>query len=74
MDGVLIDSEPLHKRAKEIAFAEFGIVLPESVYAQRLLVRIRRQPIVKNSVARPQRRRSPGGCAPRTTEPDSADT
>lgn len=32
MDGVLIDSEPLHKRAKEIAFAEFGIVLPESVY------------------------------------------
>src|SRR5580765_950539 len=32
MDGVLIDSEPLHKRAKELAFAEFGIVLPESVY------------------------------------------
>jgi beta-phosphoglucomutase len=32
MDGVLIDSEPLHKRAKEIAFGEFGIVLPESVY------------------------------------------
>lgn len=32
MDGVLIDSEPLHKRAKEVAFAEFGIVLPESVY------------------------------------------
>jgi HAD superfamily hydrolase (TIGR01509 family) len=32
MDGVLIDSEPLHKRAKERAFEEFGIVLPESVY------------------------------------------
>ena len=32
MDGVLIDSEPLHKRAKEIAFGEVGIVLPESVY------------------------------------------
>lgn len=32
MDGVLIDSEPLHKRAKELAFAEMGIVLPESVY------------------------------------------
>ena len=32
MDGVLIDSEPLHKRAKELAFGEFGIVLPESVY------------------------------------------
>jgi HAD superfamily hydrolase (TIGR01509 family) len=32
MDGVLIDSEPLHKRAKELAFAEIGIVLPDSVY------------------------------------------
>ena len=32
MDGVLIDSEPLHKRAKELDFAEMGIVLPESVY------------------------------------------
>jgi beta-phosphoglucomutase len=32
MDGVLIDSEPLHKRAKELAFGEAGIVLPESVY------------------------------------------
>jgi HAD superfamily hydrolase (TIGR01509 family) len=32
MDGVLIDSEPLHKRAKELAFSEFGIVLPEAVY------------------------------------------
>ena len=32
MDGVLIDSEPLHKRAKELAFREFGIELPESVY------------------------------------------
>src|SRR5438270_8363855 len=32
MDGVLVDSEPLHKRAKEFAFQEIGIVLPESVY------------------------------------------
>jgi HAD superfamily hydrolase (TIGR01509 family) len=32
MDGVLIDSEPLHKRAKELAFAEVGIVLADSVY------------------------------------------
>lgn len=32
MDGVLVDSEPLHKRAKELAFAEVGIFLPESVY------------------------------------------
>jgi len=34
MDGVLIDSEPLHKRAKELAFGEAGIILPESVYDQ----------------------------------------
>ena len=32
MDGVLVDSEPLHKRAKELAFAEIGIVLSDSVY------------------------------------------
>src|SRR5215469_10887818 len=32
MDGVLVDSEPLHKRAKELAFAEVGLILPESVY------------------------------------------
>ena len=32
MDGVLVDSEPLHKRAKELAFGQLGIVLPESVY------------------------------------------
>jgi HAD superfamily hydrolase (TIGR01509 family) len=32
MDGVLVDSEPLHKRSKELAFAEIGIVLPDSVY------------------------------------------
>lgn len=32
MDGVLIDSEPLHKRAKERAFKEHGIFLEESVY------------------------------------------
>jgi HAD superfamily hydrolase (TIGR01509 family) len=34
MDGVLIDSEPVHKLAKERAFARFGITLPESVYEQ----------------------------------------
>ena len=28
MDGVLIDSEPAHKLAKERAFARFGITLP----------------------------------------------
>lgn len=32
MDGVLVDSEPLHKRAKELAFGEAGIILPESIY------------------------------------------
>jgi beta-phosphoglucomutase len=32
MDGVLVDSEPLHKRAKELAFEELGITLPEQVY------------------------------------------
>lgn len=32
MDGVLIDSEPLHKRAKQRAFEEHGIVLSEDVY------------------------------------------
>lgn len=34
MGGVLIDSEPAHKLAKERAFARFGITLPESVYEQ----------------------------------------
>ncbi|MGA8618504.1 MAG: HAD family phosphatase [Candidatus Sulfotelmatobacter sp.] len=34
MDGVLIDSEPAHKLAKERAFARFGITLPEQVYEQ----------------------------------------
>jgi beta-phosphoglucomutase len=32
MDGVLVDSEPLHKRAKEMAFHEIGIHLPASTY------------------------------------------
>lgn len=32
LDGVLIDSEPMHKLAKERAFAEFGIVLSEATY------------------------------------------
>jgi beta-phosphoglucomutase len=34
MDGVLIDSEPAHKLAKQRAFARFGITLPEAVYDQ----------------------------------------
>ena len=32
MDGVLVDSEPLHKRAKEMALQEVGIQLPASFY------------------------------------------
>ena len=32
MDGVLVDSEPLHKRAKELAFRDFGIEFPASTY------------------------------------------
>ena len=32
MDGVLIDSEPAHKLAKERAFARFGVTLPEDIY------------------------------------------
>ncbi|HEY4763659.1 MAG TPA: HAD family phosphatase [Candidatus Sulfotelmatobacter sp.] len=34
MDGVLIDSEPAHKLAKQRAFARFGITLPEALYEQ----------------------------------------
>jgi len=34
MDGVLVDSEPLHKRAKEMAFREFGIEFPALTYDQ----------------------------------------
>jgi len=32
MDGVLVDSEPLHKRAKQMAFQEAGIHFPEQTY------------------------------------------
>ena len=32
MDGVLVDSEPLHKRAKQMAFHEAGIHFPEATY------------------------------------------
>lgn len=32
MDGVLVDSEPLHKRAKQMAFQEAGIHFPEEIY------------------------------------------
>ena len=33
MDGVLINSEPLHERAKREALLEAGIVVPESLFA-----------------------------------------
>lgn len=33
MDGVLIDSEPLHERAKREALLEVGIMVPESLFA-----------------------------------------
>ena len=33
MDGVLVDSEPLHERAKREAFRKAGIVLPEERFA-----------------------------------------
>jgi beta-phosphoglucomutase len=33
MDGVLVDSEPLHERAKREAFRKTGIVLPEERFA-----------------------------------------
>jgi beta-phosphoglucomutase len=32
LDGVLIDSEPLHEEAKRRVFDHFGIVVPETVY------------------------------------------
>jgi beta-phosphoglucomutase len=34
MDGVLINSEPLHERAKREALKEAGIVVPESLFAK----------------------------------------
>src|SRR5271170_5825267 len=33
MDGVLVDSEPLHARAKCEALSEAGIIVPESLFA-----------------------------------------
>ena len=32
MDGVIIDSEPLHERASQRVFAEYGIELDESIF------------------------------------------
>jgi beta-phosphoglucomutase len=32
LDGVLIDTEPLHKKTKRLAFAEFGLAVPENLY------------------------------------------
>ena len=33
MDGVLVDSEPLHRRAKREALSKAGILVPESLFA-----------------------------------------
>ena len=49
MDGVLIDSEPVHKLAKKRAFERFGIPLPEDVYEK-----------YKGRPVRPNRRPAPG--------------
>jgi HAD superfamily hydrolase (TIGR01509 family) len=32
LDGVIIDSEPIHARAKRIAFSRFGMEVPNEVY------------------------------------------
>jgi beta-phosphoglucomutase-like phosphatase (HAD superfamily) len=42
MDGVLINSEPLHERAKREALKEAGIVVPESLFASYTGRRTRR--------------------------------
>lgn len=34
LDGVIIDSEPIHARAKRIAFSRFGLDVPNEVYEQ----------------------------------------
>jgi len=34
MDGVIIDSEPLHEEAKRRAFAKYDLVVPDEVYEQ----------------------------------------
>lgn len=34
LDGVIIDSEPLHEESKKIVFSRYGIEVPESVYDQ----------------------------------------
>jgi beta-phosphoglucomutase-like phosphatase (HAD superfamily) len=41
MDGVLINSEPLHECAKREALREAGIVMPESLFCE--LYRAQRQ-------------------------------
>ncbi len=32
LDGTLVDTEPLHKRAWEIALTELGLAMPEADY------------------------------------------
>ena len=32
MDGVIVDSEPLHERASQLVFAQYGIELDENVF------------------------------------------
>jgi beta-phosphoglucomutase len=34
LDGVVIDTEPLHREAKQSAFSEFGLAVPDHLYAE----------------------------------------
>ena len=34
LDGVIIDTEPLHAEAKRITFEKYGIAVPERLYAE----------------------------------------
>ena len=34
LDGVIIDTEPLHERTKRMAFDQYGVTAPEDFYAQ----------------------------------------
>lgn len=34
LDGVIIDTEPLHARAQRMAFEHYGVSVPENMYAE----------------------------------------
>lgn len=34
LDGVIIDTEPLHEEAKRIAYSDFGLLVPEILYRE----------------------------------------